>query len=133
MASLGDSLQSDTPPMQGKKAADVTALSAKSSRLVVSEVSGTPTSAFTMSNQKETNLTNETQSPHHFCYLATSRHVVFPLWTQREELALMLLYTEGSSWNCGSGRGDKFWEKAAVYIQKEVKTSYCRTGLCHIT
>ena len=58
-----------------------------------------------------------------------SRRAAFPSCTEREELALMLIYTEGTSWSSRSGRGYRFWEEAGAYIQRDVKSSYCRTGL----
>ena len=50
-------------------------------------------------------------------------------WSDEELQALtafLMLYTDGKSWV--AHKDDKFWNQAGVFIQQQLKTSYCRTG-----
>ena len=54
-------------------------------------------------------------------------------WTVNEERALvnfLLLYTEATSWSSRAGKGTTvFWESAGAYVQSEVHSAYCRSGI----
>ena len=54
-----------------------------------------------------------------------------PPWTVDEIRALvsfMLLYTEGDTWQSRASKTDRFWEEAGSFIQRQVNSTYSRTG-----
>ena len=145
MAAGGDNLHLHTPESEGGEAPTVSVLSADFSKLQVNEELTTPKSV--LRSKRSRDVTKRVLFPSQDVTLspkqplsaqnpgAVSTRAAFPSWTEREELALirfMLLYTEGTSWSSRSGKGDRFWEKAGGYIQKCVKSSYCRTGIYYI-
>jgi len=51
-------------------------------------------------------------------------------WTDEELQSLtsfLMLYTDGQSWV--AHKDDNFWNQAGVFIQQQLKTSHCRTGV----
>ena len=46
----------------------------------------------------------------------------------RALVAFLLLYSQGHSWPSRSNKEDAFWVEAGQYVQKAVKTKYCRSG-----
>ena len=137
MAAGGDNLHLHTPESEGGEAPTVSVLSADFSKLKVNEELTTPKSV--LRSKRSRDVTNRVLFPSQDVTLrplsaqnpgAVSTRAAFPSWSEREELALirfMLLYTEGTSWSSRSDKGDRFWEQAGGYIQKCVKSSYCRT------
>ena len=66
-------------------------------------------------------------------YLPTYRHQPPPwnIYEHKALVAFILLYSEGSSWPSRAGKTNSFWEKAGHFVQKQVKSEYCRTGLLY--
>ena len=122
-----------TPVAQEEGQVDVNDLSESFSGLRVrgGQESGTPRSAL-RTRRRQGATRRVLFSSQEILTDTASNRSSFPSWSQQEELALirfLLLYTDGTSWSSRSGKGDRFWEKAGIYIQREISSSYCRTGL----